>query len=65
MYAEKEVLLKLPKKGVPSRSLSLIKESYFFCLTCLDLSVGDFTFQGLNPIMQEHQFEVMMTTLDF
>lgn len=29
-----------------------------------DLSVGDFT-KGLNPVMQEQQLEVMMTTLDF
>ncbi|MEY8445613.1 substrate-binding domain-containing protein [Enterococcus ratti] len=29
-----------------------------------DLSVGDFT-KGLNPLMQENQLEVMMTTLDF
>lgn len=29
-----------------------------------DLSVGDFT-KGLNPVMQENQLEVMMTTLDF
>lgn len=29
-----------------------------------DLSVGDFT-KGLNPVMQENQLEVMMTTVDF
>ena len=29
-----------------------------------DLSVGDYT-KGLNPVMQEQQLEVMMTTLDF
>ncbi|OTP06816.1 GntR family transcriptional regulator [Enterococcus sp. 10A9_DIV0425] len=29
-----------------------------------DLSVGDFT-KGLNPVMQDNQFDVLMTTLDF
>ncbi|WP_142433559.1 GntR family transcriptional regulator [Enterococcus mundtii] len=56
--------VKAPKKGVPSRSLSTQKRILFLLPYLSDLSVGDFT-QGLNPIMQEHQFEVMMTTLDF
>ncbi|WP_426096383.1 hypothetical protein, partial [Escherichia coli] len=29
-----------------------------------DLSVGDFS-KGLNPVMQDKQIDVMMTTLDF
>ncbi|MBF8808581.1 MAG: substrate-binding domain-containing protein [Enterococcus lacertideformus] len=56
---------------VKSTSINLQKETIIknsrilFLLPFLsDLSVGDFT-KGLNPVMQENQIEVMMTTLDF
>lgn len=45
-------------------SIQKTKRILFLFPFLTDLSVGDFT-EGLNPIMQENQFEVLMTSLDF
>ncbi|WP_165006181.1 MULTISPECIES: LacI family DNA-binding transcriptional regulator [unclassified Enterococcus] len=53
----------LPKKDTTD-SYKKIKRILFLLPYLSDLSVGDFT-KGLNPVMQEKEIEVMMSTLDF
>ncbi|WP_206853858.1 GntR family transcriptional regulator [Candidatus Enterococcus mangumiae] len=56
--------VKAPSTKTGERISSSQKRILFLLPYLSDLSVGDFT-QGLNPVMQDKQFEVMMTTLDF